>query len=81
MCQGDSTQPVSDEFWRVGDDVDWVKGTGADIFRPDVYKVIEDRIHELDKELRKLSLDIHGRFLWLVCCRHRLTTVLQITPS
>lgn len=60
MCQCDSTQPVSDEFWRAGDNVEWVKGTGAEIYRPDVYQVIEHRIGELDKELRDLSLDIHG---------------------
>lgn len=63
MCQGDSTQLVSDDFWRVGDNVDWVKGTGAEIFRPDIYQVIEAKIQELDKDLRQLSLDIHGELL------------------
>jgi hypothetical protein len=60
MCQGDSTQPVSPDFWRTGDNVDSVKGTGAEIYRPDVYQVIERKIEELDKGLRELSLDIHG---------------------
>lgn len=60
MCQPDSTQPVSTDFWRPGDDVTTVKGTGAEIYRPDVYKLIEKRIDELNDELRALSIDIHG---------------------
>lgn len=68
MCQPDSTQAVSTDFWRPGDDVALVKGTGADIFRPDVYKVIEAKIAELDGELRTLSLEIHGAYACVLCC-------------
>lgn len=60
MCQGDSTQPVSDAFWRVGDNIDSVRGSGAEIYRPDVFEIIERTVQGLDGELRELSLDIHG---------------------
>lgn len=33
----------------------------GDIYRPDILDHIEATITELDEELRKLSLDIHGR--------------------
>ena len=61
MCQGDSTQPATDEFWRIGADVGGARGgTGAAIFRPDIYAAIDAAIQGLDGELRRLSLDLHG---------------------
>lgn len=60
MCQVDSTQPTSDIFWRPGQDVSRVHGTGVDIHRPDVYDVVDVTVDALSGDLRKLSLDIHG---------------------
>lgn len=34
---------------------------GSDIFRPDIQDAIEKSIHDLDKDLRALSMDIHGK--------------------
>ncbi|GJE91327.1 M20 family metallopeptidase [Phanerochaete sordida] len=59
MCQGDSTQPASDAFWRPGDDVARVRGTAAPIFRPDVFDAVDAAVDALAHELRALSLDIH----------------------
>ena len=64
MCQGDSTQPASDAFWRPGDDAARTRGTGAPIWRPDVFDAVDGAVDALAKELRTLSLDIHG-----VCSR------------
>lgn len=47
-------------FWRPGDNVDAIQGTGKEFWRLDVYKIIEKRIEELNGELRELNLDIHG---------------------
>ncbi|EKM53333.1 uncharacterized protein PHACADRAFT_259629 [Phanerochaete carnosa HHB-10118-sp] len=60
MCQADSTQPSADIFWRPGQDVSRVRGTGADIHRPDVYAVVDAAVDKLSDELRELSLNIHG---------------------
>lgn len=47
-------------FWRPTDGIVGVQGTGRKIWRPNVYKLINERIDELDAELRELNLDIHG---------------------
>lgn len=60
MCHGDITQADNEAFWRPGDDIAHVQGSGAAIFRPDVYELIEAKIAALDARLRTLSLDIHG---------------------
>ena len=60
MCLPTAAPENPSAFWRPQDDLKGLKGTGAAIFRPDLYKVIERKIDELDEELRELSLDIHG---------------------
>ena len=62
MCQHCHPVNAKEGFWRPGDDIAHVQGTGAAIWRPDVYEVIEETIARLDADLRKLSLDIHGMF-------------------
>ena len=54
-------------YWRPGDDVK-PGGSGADIYRPDVLKTIEEHIDKLDAELRELSLDIYGKIYYLYRC-------------
>lgn len=41
----------------------------SEVYRPDILETIEKRIAELDKELRELSLEIHGAFLSIQCQR------------
>ncbi len=60
MCLNPSTAIGETGFWRPGDNVNSVQGTGAAIYKPDIYKLIEKKIEELNEELRVLSLDIHG---------------------
>lgn len=63
MCQPSAAPDSTVGFWRPGDDTKDVKGNNADLYHPDVYKLIEKKIGELDEELRELSLDIHGAFI------------------
>lgn len=65
MCQPTADPGDTSSFWRPGDSVDKVKGTGANIANDDVYACIEKRIAELDEDLRQISLDIHGACLGL----------------
>lgn len=60
MCQPTASSQADGTFWRHGADVKDVKGTNEPIYKPDVYELINKKISELDKELRELSLDIHG---------------------
>lgn len=61
----DSGAPV--EVWRPDDNKSPAPANpdGEDFFRPDILATIEEKIKELDKELRELSLDIHGGLLLL----------------
>ena len=63
MCHPTGPPPADIPFWRPSDAVSGLAGTNSPIYRPDVYRIIEKRIEELDQELRALSLDIHGMFL------------------
>jgi len=66
MCHPhEPTHTASDLPWHPDD-----KATPAparpglsQLFRPDVLETIEQKIGELDEELRALSLDIHGMVL------------------
>lgn len=39
----------------------------SELYRPDILETIEAKIKELDEELRKLSLDIHGKYIANSC--------------
>lgn len=55
-----SNSPQSDEFY---DDhlPPYSQNHPGDMFRPEVMQTIEDKLDELDSELRELSLKIHGK--------------------
>ena len=48
--------------------------TNSTIWQPDVYNLISEQIDELNADLRKLSLDIHGTH-----CPSYSTRVLNVT--
>lgn len=69
-------------FWRPTDGNVGLQGTGRKIWRPDVYKLINERIDELDAELRELNLDIHGTCSSPYACATPIFNVLlQIIPN
>ncbi|KAJ3551850.1 hypothetical protein NM688_g4473 [Phlebia brevispora] len=58
MCSYSSVSTQANH-WRLGDITTGLQGTGAEVWRPDVNKIIDAKIGELDAELRDLNLDIH----------------------
>lgn len=51
----------TDILWRPEDEAPPVKSNTSELYRPDILETIEKTIEELDGELRRLSLDIHGK--------------------
>ena len=63
MIETDTLHQMSVEIWRPQDTTKPSPDTlGSEIYRPDIQDAIEKSIHELDEELRSLSLDIHSKF-------------------
>ena len=50
----------NDVLWRPETDLHPFHGNGQDIYRPELFDVIDSTIETLSDELRELSLDIHG---------------------
>lgn len=53
---------ATDVVWRPGPTPP-AKGSGKEIYRPELFATIEASIDGLDEKLRALSLEIHGEFL------------------
>ncbi|KAH8101746.1 hypothetical protein BXZ70DRAFT_999671 [Cristinia sonorae] len=56
MCRPVKSNPA--DIWRLGQDAGLPKGSGAEIYRPDLFETIESRIDDLESSLKALSLDI-----------------------
>lgn len=56
-------------MWREGLEKlpSYTMAASTNISRHDVMKTIEKKIDELDPELRKLSVQIHGQISWCDC--------------
>ena len=54
----------SNKVWHPDDETKPTpaRPNSSELYRPDILQTIEARIEELDKELRELSLDIHGAY-------------------
>lgn len=61
----------SDILWRPETDLEPFHGDGKAIFKPELFDVIDSTIETLSKELRELSLDIHGELnILMTVCIH-----------
>ena len=63
-CYSEESIPESNnKVWRPDDKVQATAARpgSTEIYRPDILETIEEKIKELDLELRELSLDIHGK--------------------
>jgi len=63
-CHSEESIPESNNKpWRPDDKAQATAARpgSTEIYRPDILETIEEKIKELDLELRELSLDIHGK--------------------
>lgn len=82
MCPGAVRPDGKDSaFWRL-DEVIQPCPVDAPVWRPDILITVETSIDSLDEELRKLSLEIHGKHqgpeeINLILAQNTLSLVLK----
>jgi hypothetical protein len=61
MCKSEIPSGAKAIVWHPDDHAQPAPSNpnSSEIYRPDILETIEARIHEMDGELRTLSLDIH----------------------